>query len=121
MIEMKDQHLYVKPRDGDYEEKFTWNSTTADSCHPSNGIPSVGEFIENFDTLHFEKFAKLPFTPSEHETLYKEPPPTRPTTTENTEVQWIITSVSLGLKPGTAISGRRTRFWKGNIELNATL
>jgi len=40
--------------------------TLPETNHVSAKIPDLSTFIENFD--RFEKFAKLPFAPSEHET-----------------------------------------------------
>ena len=77
MLEARSNSVFVKKRTIDFsvesDDEFVRNvSTAANTQHPSLGVPDLGKFVENFEQSKYEKFAKLPFTPSEHETFYKE-------------------------------------------------
>ena len=68
MLEAKNDAVFTKRRESEISIEEDSLETLPETNHVSQKIPDLTTFIENFD--QFEKFAKLPFAPSEHETLY---------------------------------------------------
>lgn len=76
MLEVKNNTVFSKRRESEITIEEDSLETLPETNHVSQKIPDLSCFIDNFDW--FEKFAKLPFAPSEHETLYKEHLNSRP-------------------------------------------
>lgn len=70
MLEAKNDAIFTKRWESEISIEEDSLETLPETNHVSAKIPDLTTFIENFDW--FEKFAKLPFAPSEHDTLYQE-------------------------------------------------